>query len=109
MSAAADRGAGTDLTEDDFLAMVSTVVAADGRLEPTAAAVLVALHHGIAKDSRTFARVLGIPHAIVLRDVTGLASDLGLVRVVSRSAKTQRTAYELTAAGEALAGQAFGV
>lgn len=88
-----------ELSEDQFMQMVSAVCAADASLTPLGAALIVALHAGIARDTRTFARKLGIEHALVLREVSTL-SEAGLVNVTSRNARTQRTELALTAEGE---------
>lgn len=86
------------LTEAEFLALVGDVVRAEPGLPPLAAAVIVALHLGVAADSRDFARNLGVAHALALREVTALA-ERGLIAIGRRNARTQRTAYALTAAG----------
>ncbi|HEX2841175.1 hypothetical protein [Hyphomicrobium sp.] len=88
-----------ELSEAEFMQMVSTVCAADASLTPLGAALIVALHTGIARDTRTFARKLGIEHALVLREVSSL-SDAGLVAVTARNARTQRTELALTSAAE---------
>lgn len=86
------------LGEERFLALVGDVVRAEPGLAPLAAAVIVALHLGVAADSRDFARNLGVEHALALREVTALA-ERGLIAIGRRNARTQRTAYALTATG----------
>ncbi len=86
-------------SEEQFMQMVSAVCAADASLTSLGAALVLALHTGIARDTRTFARKLGIEHALVLREVSGL-SEAGLLTVTARNARTQRTELALTAEGE---------
>lgn len=86
------------LSEERFLALVGDVVRAEPGLAPLAAAVIVALHLGVAADSRDFARNLGVAHALALREVTALA-ERDLIAIGRRNARTQRTAYALTATG----------
>lgn len=88
-----------ELSEDQFMEMVSAICAADASLTPLGAALVVALHVGIARDTRTFARKLGIEHALVLREVSTL-SDAGLVNVRNRNERTQRSELALTVEGE---------
>jgi hypothetical protein len=86
------------LSEEQFLALVGEVVRAEPALAPLAAAVLVALHLGVAADSRDFARNLGVEHALALRELTSLAAR-DLIAIGRRNARTQRTAYAMTATG----------
>jgi hypothetical protein len=88
------------LTEERFLALVDEVRGAEPALSPLGAALLLAWHLGVAKDSRDFARRLGVEHALALRELTILAEQLELVAITSRNARTQRTGYAPTAAGE---------
>lgn len=91
--------------EERFMALVADVCAADPRLTPVGAGLLAALHLGVCSDSRTFSRILGIAHALVLREVTALA-DGGLLRIASRNDRTQRTGIALTDDGQRLASAA---
>jgi hypothetical protein len=68
-------------------------------ISPLAAAVLVAIDMGIA-DSRSFARRLGVEHALVLREIANLSGPDGLVVVTGRQPKTLRTSLALSARGE---------
>jgi len=83
-----------------YLSRVEALLVADNRLTPLSAGILAAAELGIASDSIAFARALGISHALVLREIDALAHDLGLVRVTTRNARTQRTSYELLAGDE---------
>jgi hypothetical protein len=95
---------GSEITEEQFLEAVSAIRFAEPDLSPIGAAILAALHYGIAKDSRAFSLKLGIEHALALREVTALSSaELGLLQVVSRSERTQRTSFALTDKGRNLA------
>lgn len=62
-----------EVTEERLLDLVGRLCAADPALSAVGAAILVALHLGIASDSRTFSRLFGIEHALVLREVTELS------------------------------------
>jgi hypothetical protein len=86
-----------DLTEDEFLEAVSAIRFALPDLSPVGAAILAAIHFGIASDSRSFSLKLGIEHALALREITALSSpELGLLEIVSRNERTQRTQIALT-------------
>ena len=90
-----------EVSEEAFLASVAELCAAAPELSQIGAALLLALHLGICSDSRTFARLFGIEHALVLRDVTELA-DAALITIVDRNARTQRTTLALTGRAETL-------
>ncbi|GBU19552.1 MULTISPECIES: hypothetical protein [unclassified Methylobacterium] len=77
---------------DTFLATTELVAALDGGLAPLEAGLLAALHLGLAADSRSFARVFGVAHALVLRAVETLAGE-ELLAVTERDPRTQRTRY----------------
>ncbi|RYE57121.1 MAG: hypothetical protein EOP18_03215 [Rhizobiaceae bacterium] len=88
------------MTEPDpialYLARVESLLAADDRLTPLAAGILAAAELGIASDSLGFARALGVSHALVLREIDALEQDFGLIRVLNRNPRTQRTLYALS-------------
>ena len=91
--------------------MARLLVMAEGQeegLSPLSAAILVALDLGLARDSRTFARVFDIAHALVLRECTMLIEDLGLLTIIRRDERTQRLFPALTEKGRALLGSAAG-
>lgn len=77
-----------------FLALVATAQEGDPALSSIQAAILVAADLGIARDSRTFARVLGIEHALALRELNALAERGDVITIVKRDARTLRTFYE---------------
>ncbi len=92
-----------EITEDQFLEAVSAIRFVAPDLSPIGAAIVAAIYFGIAKDSRSFSLKLGIEHALVLREITALSSpELGLIEIVSRSERTQRTQIALTAKGNDL-------
>lgn len=91
-----------DLSEERFLVHVAELRAAAPSLTPVGAGILVALHFGICRDSRTFARLFGIAHAIVLREVTELADGRGHIAILDRNARSQRSVYALTGTGRDL-------
>lgn len=84
-----------------FLARVETMAARSG-LAPLEAALVAAVGEGIARDTMSFGRVFGVGHALALRAAAALEG--GLLRVVGKSARSQRLRLELTEAGAALFG-----
>jgi hypothetical protein len=56
---------------------------------------------GIAGDTRTFARMLGIAHSLVLREVNALAEREGVLQIVKRDLRTMRVHYTLPPPDEA--------
>lgn len=98
-----NAAAASEITEEVFLAKVAALSAVSGPLTQLGAAVLLAVDLDIAKDSRSFARIFGLEHALVLRAVTELSGEsASLLRISDRNERTQRTAYSLTEAAEAL-------
>jgi hypothetical protein len=93
--------AAEDFSEEAFLAGVAQLCAEEPTLSQVGAAILLALHLGICADSRTFARLFGIEHALVLRGVTELADGV-FVTVTGRNARTQRTGLALTEGARSL-------
>jgi len=63
------------------------------------AGLMSAAHLEIAHDSRSFARTFGLAHALVLRECTLLAQDHHLIEVESRSDRSQRLFFRLSAEG----------
>jgi hypothetical protein len=68
------------------------------QISPLAAGILVAIDMGIA-DSRSFANLLDVEHALVLREIANLSGPDGLIAVTSRHAKSLRTSLALSARG----------
>jgi hypothetical protein len=86
-----------EVTEAErFLALVAEVQAKDPELTSLQAGLFVAAELGIADDSRTFARLLGIAHALVLRELNVLAEN-GKLQIVRQDARTMRTYYAVSA------------
>ena len=80
-----------------YMALVEAVLGDEAaELTPLGAGILAAAHLGIAADSRSFAKTLGIAHALVLREVDGLSDEAGWLTVTRRDPRTQRTFYALT-------------
>lgn len=71
-------------------------------LTPLAAGMLSAAHLGIARDSSSFARLFGLAHALVLREVALLSDEGALIEVEDRGERSQRLFYRLTPRAEAL-------
>jgi hypothetical protein len=87
-------------SEEAFLQIVDNLRVQAPSLSALAAAILAALHLEICRDSRTFARLFDIPHALVLREITTLSGDaVPRVTIVGRSHRSQRTELALAAAG----------
>ncbi len=88
--------------QDDFMALVAAIQNLDASLSPLAAALIVAVYLSIARDSRTFAKLFDIEHAIVLREINLTSGADNPLKIVSRDARTQRTHLQLTVKGESL-------
>ncbi len=98
----------SEITEDQFLDAVSAIRFVAPDLSPIGAAILAAIHFGIASDSRSFSLKLGVEHALALREITALSSpELGLLEIVSRNERSQRTLIALTGKGEELVSRAL--
>jgi len=86
------------VTEDSveterFLALVAELQEKDPRLTSLQAAIIVAAEANIALDSRSFARLLGVAHALALRELNALVEMGGPLRIVKREARTLRSFY----------------
>lgn len=75
-----------------FMALVARLQADDPLLTPIQAGLVVAAYLGTAGDSRTFARLLGLAHALVLRELTALVAR-NLLRVTKRDGRTMRSHF----------------
>jgi hypothetical protein len=60
------------------------------------AGLLAAVELGIATDSRSFSRLLGIEHALVLREIALLSAADGYLLVTARNPRTLRTSLALS-------------
>ena len=89
-------------SEADFLALIKAVRRQDATLSPLGSGIITAISQGIADDSRTFARLFGIAHALVLREINLLCGPEAPVEIVRRDARTQRTYIKLTVKGDTL-------
>lgn len=88
--------------EADFVALVEAVRRRDATLSRLGAGIIAAISQGIADDSRTFARLFGIAHALVLREINLLCGPEASIEIVGRDARTQRTRIKLTVKGDTL-------
>ncbi|TBN08415.1 hypothetical protein EYC79_23115 [Agrobacterium cavarae] len=89
-------------TATRFMAAVDELLqVAPAGLQPTGAALIVAVHIGLGSDSRSLSNKLGIAHALVLREISALSGTL--LHIVRREDRTQRTFVELTEKAKALA------
>ena len=76
-----------------FLSEVEKLLQNDPRLSPVKAALIAAARFDIAGDSRTFSRLLDVPHALVLRELNELF-DLGnYLQCSRRDNRTLRTYF----------------
>ena len=91
-----------DQAAANYMALVEKLAGDAQDLSSLGAGIIAALALGVAADSRTFARVLGVAHALVLREVNLLGADGGYIVITQRDPRTQRTRYELSAAGRQL-------
>ncbi|MBX5216167.1 MULTISPECIES: hypothetical protein [unclassified Rhizobium] len=82
---------------DRFLSLVAMAQERNVGLTSIQAGLLVAAELGIASDSRSFARMLGIAHALVLRDLSALTERDDKLRIVKRDPRTMRVHYSLAA------------
>ncbi|MBY3088791.1 hypothetical protein E0I74_18540 [Rhizobium laguerreae] len=86
---------------DRFLALVAAAQGREIRLTSIQAGLLVAAELGIARDSRAFARLLGIAHSLVLRELNVLGEREGVLQIVKRDLRTMRVHYTLPPRGGA--------
>lgn len=89
-------------TEQDFIAVVEAIRRQDATLSPLGAGIIVAISQRVTEDSRTFARLFGIAHALVLREINLLCGQQAPIEIVRRDARTQRTHLKLTVKGNVL-------
>lgn len=87
---------GREPEAERLMALVAQLQSEDPLLTPIQAALLAAAGLAIAQDSRTFARLLGLSHALVLRELSMLAQR-DRVRIQGRDRRTLRTHYALAA------------
>ena len=85
-----------------FMAATDAITALRIDLTRLEAGLLAGLHLGLAADTRSFARVFGVEHALVLRALETLAGEAGLLVIVERTPRTQRTSYAATGEGQAV-------
>ncbi|HEY0274850.1 MAG TPA: MarR family winged helix-turn-helix transcriptional regulator [Paenirhodobacter sp.] len=96
----------TVVSVEEVIALIGRVLeAAPEAVTPIGAGILVAVARDIASDSIRFAQVLGVAHALVLRDCVTL-EEAGLIRVSRRDDHTQRLFLELTPQGRDLVARA---
>lgn len=88
--------------EADYMALVDALEAASGKISRLGAGILAAAARDIASDSRSFSRIFGVAHALVLRELVTLGAEGGSLRIRQRDERTQRTRYELSAVGHRL-------
>lgn len=88
--------------EADYMALVDALEMASGKISRLGAGILAAAALDIASDSRSFSRFFGVAHALVLRELVALGAEDGYLRIRMRDERTQRSRYELNAAGSRL-------
>jgi hypothetical protein len=87
---------------ENFLDLVENLVQTSGRLSSLQAALLIACNLSIASDSRTFAKLFDIEHAIVLRELNILAIGDELLVITKRDPRSLRSHFELTVTARAM-------
>jgi len=75
-----------------YMAQVESACAADPRLSLLGGGILTGMALDLAHDSRGFAKIFGIEHALVLREVQELV-DLDRLIVTRRDERTHRCTY----------------
>ncbi|WP_417822767.1 hypothetical protein [Thalassospira lucentensis] len=91
---ASDTAPETPSDSEQFMDLVARLCTAQPDLTPIQAGIIIAAQHDIARDSRTFARLLGLAHAFVLREITTLCGQNHLT-ITKQDARTLRTFYEM--------------
>lgn len=84
----------TPSDSEQFMDLVARRCTAQPDLTPIQAGIIIAAEQNIARDSRTFARLLGLAHALVLREITTLCDQNRLI-ITKQDARTLRTFYEM--------------
>jgi hypothetical protein len=84
---------------DRFMALAARLQQEDPHLSGVQAGMIVAFDLGIARDSRSFSRLLGIEHSIALRELTDIPGDW--LQVTSKDERTLRTFYRRAGDGTA--------
>jgi len=84
-----------------FMSRVDALLEEGTPISPLGAGIIVAIDMGIA-DSRSFSRLLGVEHALVLREIADLSGPGGLIAVTGRHAKSLRTSLALSDRGTLL-------
>ncbi|WP_019905225.1 hypothetical protein [Methylobacterium sp. 77] len=87
---------------ETFLAVTDSIADLQPGLSTLEAGLLAGLHLKLAADSRSFARVFGVEHALVLRAVETLSAEAELLAITERNQRTQRARYQATPAGLAI-------
>jgi hypothetical protein len=93
---------------EQLIEAIALTQRADERISAIGAAILVGLRFELAGDSRSFAKLFDIEHALALRELVSLSDVLHLVEVERRDERTQRTFMGLTALGRQTVDTAIG-
>ena len=106
MAAHPDESA-NDNVADEMAVLIRALLAQNpATLDAVGAGVIAARHLGLVRDTKTFARELGVAHALVIRAVTTLSSELGLIVVERHNERSQQVHYSLTESGRAMVDRA---
>ncbi|WP_216654736.1 hypothetical protein [Pseudogemmobacter hezensis] len=87
-------------SEAAFLTLCEALAARG--LPMLSAMLIVAADMGVAQDSRTFARHLGVEHALALRELVAMEEETRLVVITRRDSRSQRLHFTLTEAAVSL-------
>lgn len=93
------EGATTEDVTGRYLGLVDLVNEMQPQITRLGAGIIAALLLDIAADTRQFARIFDVEHALVLREVNMLAQANGPLQITRRDARTQRSFFALSEAG----------
>lgn len=84
--------------EDDLVDIVNKITSRniDG-VSSIGAAILAAAELDVCSDSRRFARIFEIGHAVVIRECNSLAEETGFLNITARKESSQSLHYSLPA------------
>lgn len=84
-----------------FETLVSALVKHHG-VSPIGAGLLAASYMELSQDTRSFSKLLGVAHALVIRDCVALSQSPSLLTVDNRGDRSQRLHFRLTPQGIAM-------
>ena len=85
-----------------FLDLIEGLVQQSMHLSRLQAALLIARALAIASDSRTFAKLFGVEHALVLRELNLLTAGDGLLVITKKDPRLLRSHFDLTTSAQTM-------